>query len=141
MKRCVLPRSSLHLNDNLPRGLIVGGIFCHRPLVAAFYETRRRYAGQTLLQETYEPPSSVMLVYIKYHSLQKTRSNVREPECLRRSVLNLLAWIQNPTLERLTTSQQTTQLAILPRSVNECSESTLRRQESTLSDTWPTSVV
>ena len=40
----------------------------------------------------------------------------------------LLAWVQIPSLESLTTSQQSTQLSILPRSVNEYSEVTLRAQ-------------
>ena len=53
-------------------------------------------------------------------------------EWLRRSVSNhasgLLAWVRIPSLDPLATSQQSTQLLILPRSVNEYSEVTLRAQ-------------
>ena len=50
----------------------------------------------------------------------------------KRSVSNLLwdllAWVRIPSLQPPTTSQQTTQLSILPKSVNKYSEVTLKAQ-------------
>ena len=45
-----------------------------------------------------------------------------------RVMRSLLAWVRIPSLEPLSTSQQSTQLSILLRSVNEYSEVTLRTQ-------------
>ena len=54
-----------------------------------------------------------------------------DPELLRRSVSNLLRSTRvgsNPVVGTTNPSQQSTQLFILPRSVNEYSEVTLRAQ-------------